>query len=44
MASEIGGSAPPRLLSETPSYYNGQSVLVPNATNVQTQVHRLLDG
>jgi LCP family protein required for cell wall assembly len=44
VASEIGGSAPTHLLKETPSYYNGQSVLVPNSANVRTQVRRLLDG
>ena len=43
-ASQIGGSAPTRLLSETPSYYNGQSVLIPNTNNVQTQVRKLMDG
>jgi LCP family protein required for cell wall assembly len=44
LASEIGGSAPTHLLKETPSYYNGQSVLVPNSANLRTQVRRLLDG
>jgi LCP family protein required for cell wall assembly len=44
MASEIGGSAPTHLLKETPSYYDGQSVLVPNTANVQRQSRRLLDG
>ena len=44
VASEIGGSAPTHLLKETPGYYNGQSVLVPNSANVRTQARRLLDG
>jgi LCP family protein required for cell wall assembly len=44
IASEIGGSAPPSLLSETPSVYNGSDVLVPNQGNVQAQVAKLLNG
>jgi LCP family protein required for cell wall assembly len=44
VASEIGGSAPPSLLSETGSTYNGEDVLIPNQTNVQAQVSKLLDG
>ena len=43
-ASEIGGSAPPSLLSETNSTYNGQDVLIPNQANVQAQVNKLLNG
>ena len=44
IASEIGGSAPPSLLTESSSVYNGQDVLIPNQANVQAQVHKLLDG
>jgi hypothetical protein len=44
VASEIGGSAPPSLLSETNSTYNGQDVLIPNQANVQAQVNKLLNG
>jgi LCP family protein required for cell wall assembly len=43
-ASEIGGSAPTSLLSETASTYNGADVLVPNQANVQAQVQKLLTG
>ena len=43
-AAEIGGSAPPSLLKETSSYYNGQDVLIPNRDNVDTQVQKLLNG
>ena len=43
-ASEIGGSAPPSLLSETNSTYNGEDVLIPNQANVQAQVNKLLNG
>ena len=43
-ASEIGGSAPPSLLKETNSTYNGQDVLIPNQANVQAQVNKLLNG
>src|SRR3984885_539423 len=43
-ASEIGGSAPPSLLSETNSTYNGEDVLIPNQANVQAQVSKLLNG
>jgi len=43
-ASEIGGSAPVSLLSETPGTYNGQDVLVPNMANVHAQVQKLLTG
>jgi LCP family protein required for cell wall assembly len=44
LASEIGGSAPPSLLKETGSTYNGADVLIPNQANVQAQVHKLLNG
>jgi LCP family protein required for cell wall assembly len=44
LSSEIGGSAKPRLLSETGSTYNGADVLVPNAANVRSEVHRLMTG
>ncbi|HYB29742.1 MAG TPA: LCP family protein [Solirubrobacteraceae bacterium] len=43
-ASEIGGSAPTSLLSETNSTYNGEDVLIPNQANVQAQVSKLLNG
>jgi len=43
-AAEIGGSAPPSLLTETNSTYNGQDVLIPNQANVQAQVSKLLNG
>jgi LCP family protein required for cell wall assembly len=43
-ASEIGGSAPAGLLSETGSTYNGEDVLVPNMANVHSQVQKLLTG
>lgn len=44
IASEIGGSAPVSLLSETPSTYNGSDVLIPNQANVRAQVQRFLHG
>jgi LCP family protein required for cell wall assembly len=44
IASEMGGSAPVNLLSETPSVYNGQDVLIPNQANVRAQVQKLLTG
>ncbi len=44
VASEIGGSAPPSLLSETGSTYNGEDVLIPNQANVHAQVAKLLNG
>jgi LCP family protein required for cell wall assembly len=44
VASEVGGSAPVSLLSETPSTYNGQDVLMPSQANVQAQAKRLLTG
>jgi LCP family protein required for cell wall assembly len=43
-ASEIGGSAPVSLLSETGSVYNGADVLVPNMANVRRQVQKFLTG
>jgi len=44
VASEIGGSAPVNLLSETPENYNGADVLIPNQANVHAQVQKLLNG
>jgi LCP family protein required for cell wall assembly len=44
LSAELGGSAKPRLLSETGSTYNGADVLVPNAANVRSEVHRLMTG
>jgi LCP family protein required for cell wall assembly len=44
IASEIGGSAPVNLLSETGSTHNGEDVLVPNQANVHAQVQKLLTG
>jgi LCP family protein required for cell wall assembly len=44
IASEIGGSAPVSLLSETPQTYNGADVLVPNEANVHAQVQKFLHG
>ena len=38
LASEMGGSAPPSLLSEANSSYNGQDVLIPSQENVKAQV------
>jgi LCP family protein required for cell wall assembly len=44
IASEMGGSAPVNLLSESPGTYNGQDVLIPNQANVHAQVQKLLTG
>jgi LCP family protein required for cell wall assembly len=44
IASELGGSAPVNLLSETPQVYNGADVLVPNQANVHAEVQKLLKG
>jgi LCP family protein required for cell wall assembly len=44
LSAELGGSAKPRLLSESGSTYNGADVLVPNAANVRSEVHRLMTG
>jgi LCP family protein required for cell wall assembly len=44
VASEIGGSAPTSLLSETNGTYNGEDVLIPNQANVRAQVQKLLNG
>jgi LCP family protein required for cell wall assembly len=44
LASEIGGSAPVNLLSETGSTYNGEDVLIPNQGNVHRQVQKLMTG
>ncbi len=43
-SAEIGGSAPPSLLSESPGVYHGADVLIPNQGNVQGQVQKLLNG
>jgi LCP family protein required for cell wall assembly len=43
-ASEIGGSAPVSLLSETGGVYNGADVLIPNLANVHRQVQKFLTG
>jgi LCP family protein required for cell wall assembly len=43
-ASEIGGTAPTNLLTETNGTYNGQDVLIPNQANVRAQVNKLLNG
>jgi LCP family protein required for cell wall assembly len=44
LASEIGGSAPSSLLTETPSTYGGASVLIPSDQNVRRQVYKLMNG
>jgi LCP family protein required for cell wall assembly len=44
IASEIGGSAPVNLLSESPETHNGADVLVPNQANVHAEVQKLLNG
>ena len=44
LSAELGGSAKPRLLTESNSTYNGADVLIPNAANVHSEVHRLLTG
>jgi LCP family protein required for cell wall assembly len=44
VASEIGGSAAPNKLTETNSSYGGESVLIPNEANVQSQVAKLMNG
>jgi LCP family protein required for cell wall assembly len=44
LASEIGGSAPVSLLSETPGVSGGADVLIPNQANVQAQAQKLLTG
>jgi LCP family protein required for cell wall assembly len=45
LASEIGGSAPPALLSENnETLANGEDVLVPNAANVHAEVQKFLTG
>jgi LCP family protein required for cell wall assembly len=45
LASEIGGSAPPSLLSETnETLADGSDVLVPNQANVRAQVQKFLTG
>ena len=44
LASEVGGSAPARLLHETGSSYDGEDVLTPNPANVARSVRRLMTG
>jgi LCP family protein required for cell wall assembly len=44
IASEIGGSTPPRLLHETDSTYGGEDVLLPNPAGVARSVRRLMTG
>jgi hypothetical protein len=44
IASEIGGSAPPKLLHETGSTYNGEDVLLANPVGVASSVRRLMTG
>jgi len=44
LASEIGGSAPTGLLSETVGTYNGADVLIPNQANVSAAVQKFLNG
>jgi LCP family protein required for cell wall assembly len=44
LASEIGGSAAPSLLSESNSTYNGEDVLIPNQANVRMKVQQFLTG
>ncbi len=44
VASEIGGSPPPALLSEGNAVYNGADVLIPNQANVHAAVQKLLNG
>ncbi|HLI59889.1 MAG TPA: LCP family protein [Solirubrobacteraceae bacterium] len=44
LSAEIGGTATPRLLSETPSVVNGADVLVPHPANVRAEVRRLMTG
>lgn len=44
IASEMGGSAPVSLLSETPQVHNGSDVLVPNQANVRAEVQKLMNG
>ncbi len=44
LASEVGGSAPVNLLTETPQTYNGADVLVPSQANVHAQVQKLMTG
>jgi LCP family protein required for cell wall assembly len=43
-ASEMAGSPPVELLSEGEGTYAGQDVLLPNATNIRSQVQRFLHG
>ena len=44
LASEIGGSTPPRLLHETGSTDDGEDVLTPNPADVAGAVRRLMTG
>lgn len=44
LSAEIGGSAPTRVLKETPSVYDGADVLLPNKQNVQREAYKLMTG
>jgi LCP family protein required for cell wall assembly len=44
LSAEVGGTAKPRLLTETASTYDGADVLVPSAANVRSEVNRLMTG
>jgi LCP family protein required for cell wall assembly len=44
ISAEIGGSAPTRVLKETPSTYDGADVLLPNKQNVQREAYKLMTG
>jgi LCP family protein required for cell wall assembly len=44
IAAEIAGSPRPRVLSETPSVYNGEDVLLPSQANIRADVRYLLHG
>jgi LCP family protein required for cell wall assembly len=44
LSAELGGTAKPRLLTESNSVYNGADVLLPNAANVRSEVRRLMTG
>jgi LCP family protein required for cell wall assembly len=43
-SAEIGGSAPPSLLKEAGTVYDGADVLVPNAANVRAEAQKLMTG
>jgi LCP family protein required for cell wall assembly len=44
ISSEIGGSAPVKLLKESGGVYGGQDVLIPNPANVRSSVNTLMNG